>query len=174
MKSKWRIEITWGIAIGVATIIWILLEYVVANVLGRPDLGSYTGFFAAIIPIVGIWVGLAQKKKSNNWTLSYKQAIMSGFVIAFVSAVINALFMFAYLTAVPSVTDTYFAYVEETLISQGDDPVSVQTTLSTLRNQFSPLNQALQMFIGTLIAGGILTLLVGLFVRTKKSKPSVS
>lgn len=174
MKSQWRIEIASGIGIGIATVAWILLEYVIANVLGRPDLGAYTGFFAVIIPIVGIWAGLSRKKKSNNGTLGYKQAILSGLVIATVSAVINAVFMFVYLSGFPSVTDSYFAYVEETLIAQGEDPVGVQAALATLRNQFSPLNQALQMFIGTLVAGGILTLLIGLFVRTKKPTPTVS
>lgn len=174
MTSKRRIEITWGVAIGLATIGWILIEYVIANVLGRPDLGTYTGFFAVIIPIVGIWLGLSRKKSANKGTLQYKDAILSGLMIAAVAAIINGVFMFFYLTAFPSVTDTYFAYVEETLIAQGEDPVGVQAALATLRNQFSPFNQAIQMFIGTFVAGGILSLLIGLFVRSKNVKPTVS
>lgn len=172
MKTNYKNEILWGLAITGATVVWVLVESFIAVQLNRPDLGNYTGILAVAIPIVGLWIGLIKRKALNKGKLSYKDALKSGLMITVVSAVGNALFMLIYVATFPGVAEFYFKYLEESLLTQGQSPEQVAYTLAQIRAQFTPISQGIQMFLGTLISGTILALLISLFVRTKEVKKS--
>ncbi len=169
MMREFKTELVSGALIAGATAVWIAGEYVLASLLQRPELGSITGIIAIIIPILGLWFGI-HRKKSHAKSFPYSRAVGTGMLISLIAAVLNATFIFVFLSALPNVNDGYFASMEQSLASQGYDAEQIALQLSVLKNIYSPQNQALQMFLGTIVGGAILTLIIALFIRTRPIK----
>ena len=164
-----RLEIKYGLYIGIATIIYVFFEFYLSSVLNRPDLGTYTGAIAILIPIIGLIYGLKEKKKTLHGTLTFKQAVKSGFYISLVAALLNAVFVFIYISLKPDVMQNYFDYLRETMQENGASEEDISAQLELVQKTFTPGIQALYFFVSTTVVGTIISGLIGIFYRNKKT-----
>ena len=171
MNRDIKTELTWGVIIGIVTILWMTFEYILGTTLGRPDLGTYTGFFSVIIPILGLSFGLRQKRKELGGKLTFGEGVKAGLIISVISAVIASLFVFIFLSFFPQVTDSFLEYARQLIIESGGTEETASATIEQLRAQFQPLPQAIYMFFGTVITGTIISLIVSAFIKTKRKEP---
>ena len=160
-------EITIGIAIAVATAVWIIFESYLANVLNRPDLGIYTGILAAAIPVIGLYYLISQMKKQLNRLPTFKEAFKSSLIVSLISGILLAVFIFIYLSQFPSSIENYLRYAEQSMLDAGQSAEEIQASIERLRESYKPNLQALYFLISTTITGTILGLLI-LWVMKKK------
>lgn len=167
--NTYKLELTYGLIMGLATMLWIGLEFFIATELNMPQLGSFTGFFALIIPLIVIYLAL-KKKKARNGSLKFLHAVRSGLIIGVVAGVLGALFLLAYLYLNPDIMSGYFAYVAETMQEAGEDQQVINEALDDLATLYNPPIQALLMLAGTTVSGMIIGGLYGAILRTRHKK----
>jgi hypothetical protein len=167
-----KTEVKYGIIIGGLTILWVLGEFYLASAVNRPDLGNYTGALASIIPILGLLLGLRQKRKDLGGSISFKQSIQTGLFISLIAGLISAIFIFAYMTANPDAFETYYEYMQRTLPEQGLSPEEVQARIDQFKEYATPTFQALYFLIGSVVSGLLISAIIGFFIREKKKPVS--
>ena len=167
---RMKIEFLYGIAMALATSIWILVEGFVASTLQRPDLGVLTGFLAAIIPIAGLTLALRARKKELNGSLTLKDALKTGFVIALIAGIIQALFIFVYLSSEPKAIQSYFELAEQSLREAGENEEIIAESMAQLREGYSPNVQAFSFLVMTILTGTVLSYVIFWFMKRQDIK----
>ena len=87
--ANYRIEIRYAVLITLLMLLWLCLEFMVG--LHEEPLikfHPYVTMFALIIPIVSVRLALRDKLEMLNGKMSFKQAFITGFLIAFFAAVL--------------------------------------------------------------------------------------
>jgi len=108
-------------------------------------------------------------KRKNKYQLTYGQAIRTGISISLITACIVGLFAFTYCTLInPGYQDFMVREAEKTLIAARNTPEVINQQLEKVRNQFSTSMQVLQGLIAQSVVGTLSSLVLGLFMKTKK------
>ncbi|NVK50180.1 MAG: DUF4199 domain-containing protein [Cyclobacteriaceae bacterium] len=155
-----RIEIKWAIIFVLMTLLWMLFEKSMGwHDEGIADHASYTNLYAIPAILVYVFALLDKKKNYFGGHMTYKQGFMSGIVITIIVAILSPLNQYLISTYI---TPEYFANVIEYSVSNG---VMEQTEAEAY---FSLKNYMLISVIGALLMGLITTLVVALFVRSKR------
>jgi ascorbate-specific PTS system EIIC-type component UlaA len=156
-----KIEIKWALLFVFMSLVWMCLEKFTGLHSTYIDYHLYlTNLF--IIPAIWFFV-LALKDKKRNFyhgEMSYKQGVISGLILTLLIAICNPLTQ--WITTY-FITPEYFPNV----IKRSVEIDYYQTTAEAEAN-FNYKNYAIQGTIGALIMGTITTLIVMLFLRTKK------
>src|SRR6186997_85153 len=90
------IEFKYGIFASFVLFIWKIIEYtlIVPNI---HETGAYIGFVSLIIPAVGIYLGIKERReKSNFGYIHFGEAFRTGVVISFIMAVSIVFFIYGY------------------------------------------------------------------------------
>ncbi len=155
-----RIEIKWAIVFLVMTLLWMMFEKSMGwHDEGIADHASYTNLYA--IPAIMVYVLALLDKKKNFYggQMTYKQGFMTGLIITLIVAILSPLNQYIISTFI---TPDYFTNVIEYSVSNG---MMEQTEAEAY---FSLKNYMLISVIGALMMGLITTLVVALFVRSRK------
>lgn len=161
--KKYRIEIKWALLFSVMGLAWMLLEKVSGLHDRYLDYQLYlTNIFA--IPAVWLFVIAFQDKKNNFYggSITYLQGVKTGFIMTVFIALLSPLTQ--WITS-EVITPDYFANVIVRSVELGYYPDT-----ATAEAQFNYPNFAKQGVVGALIMGIVTTLIVMLFVRTKRVK----
>ena len=156
-----RTEIKWAMIFLVMTLAWMLLEKA-AGLHGKNiDYHLYlTNLF--LIPAVWIYVLALKDKKRRDYqgNMSYRQGLVSGIILSVIIALFSPLtqWIISYV-----ISPEYFPNVIKRSVELG----YFKTTAEAEAN-FNYKNYALQSTLFALVMGVITTLVVMLFVRTKK------
>ena len=156
-----RTEIKWAMIFLVMTLAWMLLEKA-AGLHGKNiDYHLYlTNLF--LIPAVWIYVLALKDKKRRDYqgNMSYRQGLVSGIILSAIIALFSPLtqWIISYV-----ISPEYFPNVIKRSVELG----YFKTTAEAEAN-FNYKNYALQSTLFALVMGVITTLVVMLFVRTKK------
>jgi len=167
----------YGLWTGMASGVWGLVSFTVVGWLNNAafhgsipatQIRSYSGLFSLIILALGIYLGLQQARTRNGNTLTYGQAVKTGIGIALVTAALVAAFTWLYCAVLnPGYTEFMVQDCQRTMTAAGKSPAVVAQCVQSTRKEFSTGAQVAQALIGQAVVGTLLTLILGLFLRTK-------
>ncbi len=132
-------------------------------------LRGLTGLLSIVILAIGIYTGMKSVKRNNGGKLTYGQAIFAGLIIGLITGIISALVGFTY---VHFINPGYAAYMisesRKIMLADGKGPAQIAAGTADLQKQMTTGMQALQALIGQTVSGTILSLIIGVFVKSKK------
>jgi len=109
-------------------------------------------------------------KRKNNKLITYGKAIKTGISISLISAIIVAFFGFIYCTVInPGYQEYMVKEAETAMIAAKKTPEEIGQQLIKVKSYFSTGSQVLQALIVQSVVGTIGSLIIGIFLRTKKS-----
>jgi len=166
MKS----EIKFGLIVGLGTCTWILGEYFLGFHNEHYEVGQYTGYLSAIIPIYFIYKGIKQKRdKELGGQLFFGKAFLTGFLISLIAAIIITIFMLIYNKYINPDWMTMATKREELkLLEQGSSPMVVQEKMQEFQKMSSVTSQLIYTFFGILGMGLIITAIESLFLKRRR------
>ncbi len=130
---------------------------------------GFVGLLTLIILGIGIYAGMQIIKQANQGQLSYKQALLTGFLIALTVGIIMAVLGLVYTGLInPGYTDYMITEGKKALLAKGGSPGDIAHGVADLQMQFSPFMQVLQALVGQTAAGTLIALVMAVFTRTKK------
>lgn len=167
-----KIETKYGLIAGLGICAWTMMEYLIGfhTDLEKMDMGQYSGYFSAIIPIVAFTLGIRCKKHTDfNGTLTFKQGIRAGLVITLITAAIISVFFLIYYTLINSDWMTIgYKFEKNKLINEGLSDGQIAEHLTQFKEMYSLPAIVSGAFFGTIVQGGLLTLIITLILRTKE------
>ena len=129
-------------------------------------------FLVIVIEIAGLVWGLRRTAAEGR---TYGGQILAGTMMAVIAGVVIIIFSLVFTTILfPSYfTDLQDAY-RQILQEQGTSEAEIARKLSDASAGSTPMGQAIQGFMGTLITGIVASAVIGLFFRTKRAAPKAS
>jgi hypothetical protein len=113
-------DIKFGILSGVSLSLWFFVEYLLGFHTTQPEIGKYSGFFAATIPIFFLCLAIKKKVEEEDLeTFSLFEGIKCAIIIAIISALIATAFIYIYIHYLGS------QWIERALNSQREDLLSM-------------------------------------------------
>ncbi len=170
------IELKYGLFVSFLLFIWMTIEYTLL-VPNYYIIGSYIGIIAILIPIVGIYRGIKERRdKSNFGYIRFKDAFRTGIVITFIIAVFVVLFTYVYYSFInPDFVNYLAAATEKNLIQKNAGRDEINAAVTVVRYQFSFNVQIIQQLLFVLLGGATITLIVAtLLKKVKKVRPAQS
>ena len=126
------------------------------------------GLLSLIILGIGIYMGMSAAKSATG-KLSYGHAVAIGLLIGLTTGVVMSVIGFIYTRYInPGYVLYMLNEAKKAMIADGKDSQEVANGLTGLKQQLSPAVQILQAMAGQTIAGTVIALVMGIFIRTKK------
>lgn len=171
--------LTYGLRTGILSGCWLLGSFSIVSWLnssffhsGIPatSIRSYAGLFSIVVLFVGIYLGMRQARARNGGILSYGQAVTTGVLIACITAVLVAIFDVLYCTVInPGYADFMVKDTQQALLAAGKAPAEIGRRLAEVRKEFTTGAQVAMALVGQSVLGSIAALILGLFLRTRKT-----
>jgi hypothetical protein len=122
------------------------------------------------IPIQGIGIYLAmQNVKKLTGMLTYGQALKTGILVAATIAVVVALFSLLYCTVFnPGYAEFMVRDAQKNMIAAGKSQQDISQSSVKVSAEFTPGMQVFQALVGQFVTGTLISLIIGLFIKTKK------
>ncbi len=159
--SKFSREIKYGLIIGVLTVLWLLIEFITGLHDKYIDLFLIVTNFVFLIPIVGIYLGIRNKRKyTNNNFLSFWKCFTVGLIISVVYSLVAGFGQFLYHQFI---NPEYFELMIDKSFNNGIDREQAQRFFNTS-------NYVLSVTFSYLIGGIIISLVVSLLIKKNPSK----
>ena len=169
--------VKYGLWTGIISGLWGLVSFTVVGWLNTvafhgsipaAQIRSYSGLFSLIILAMGIYLGLKQARTRNENSLTYGQAVKTGALIAVVTAILVGAFTWLYCAVLnPGYTGFMVQDCQRTMTAAGKSPAEIAQCVEATRKEFSTGAQVAQALIGQAVVGTVLSLIFGLFLRTK-------
>lgn len=171
--------IKFGTGTGLASGIWALCTFAIIGWLFHllhitvpaAHIRAYGGLFSILILVTGIYLGMQAVKKNNEQLISYGLAVKTGIVISVITGIVVALFSYLYCTVInPGYQAFMVSETEKALQTAKASPAVISRQLASAKNEFSTTSQVMMALIGQIVVGSIASLVIGLFMRTKKNQ----
>jgi hypothetical protein len=104
-----RNAIKYGLLIGIASGIWILVLHFAGVYSDGPEAGNYSWleYASGFIPLIGLYLGIKNfRDHVNGGRMEFFEGLFEGFKIMIVGGVIAAFFAVVYVQYAPSVMNT--------------------------------------------------------------------
>ncbi len=126
------------------------------------------GLLSIPIQAIGIYMAM-QNVKQISESLTYGQAVKTGLIVAITVAIIVAIFSLLYCTVInPGYAEFMVHDAQKAIIAKGESQQDISQASVTVRKEFSAGMQVIQALIGQFVTGAIMSLIIGLFIKTKK------
>lgn len=131
-------ELKYGMFTSFILFIWMIFEYTLL-VPNFHELGLYIGIVAILIPVIGIFLGIRERREKTNFGyISFGEAFRTGIVITFIVAVMIVLFTYAYYEYMnPNYVNYLAAETEKALIKQNAGREEINAAVTIIKYQFS-------------------------------------
>lgn len=127
------------------------------------------GLLSIPIQAIGIYLAMQDIKKTTGM-LTYAQALKTGITVAITIAVVVAAFSFVYCNFI---NPGYAAYMlkdaQQTMRASGESAQQIETNSVQVAKQFTTGAQMMMALVGQSVVGIIISLIIGLFVKTGKN-----
>ena len=161
-------ELKYGLLGGLATCLWIALEYALGLHAEHARIGAYTGLLSNLIPVVMLFLLLKKKRTAvYDGRLSLGAGIWSALLAGLVAALIvySGLTVYTHLIN-PTWVDQALelkvaAWRAETLAE-----TEIQSRIVQFRHAYTPSGLLWSTMVGTPLLAGIMAVPLTLFVRT--------
>ncbi len=158
-------------SLGSFTVVGWLNSSVFRSGIAAAQIRSYSGLFSILILVLGIYLGMKRAKMNDDNSLAYGRAVKIGLIITCITAPIVAIFSYFYCTAInPGYADFMVNDARHTLAAAGKTSLEISQKLDGVRKEFSTASQVGMALIGQAVVGSIVSLILALFMRTKKSR----
>jgi len=166
-----RTELKFGLIAGIGVSIYVLLEYLLGFHTTHPEIGEYSGYFSAIIPIVVILFAIRKKRdRSFKGLISFGQAFITGIIVTAISAFIITAFFVIYNDYInPEGMKNISNWKAEQMRLQSIPEEEIVASIE----QWNAMNNPLFVFAGSFFMGLIITVIFALVIR-KRTSPSVN
>lgn len=169
-----RSFLKFGLFTGMINCLWLLTAFEIVKAInpGVPTAKAraITGMLSVLVLILGIYFGIRAAKRQNNSKLNYKSAVFTGIKIALVNALICGLFSVLYCNVInPGYANAMVAETEQLLKAAGTTPEQMQLKLEATKKMYSTPSQVMQALVAQSIMGTLVSLIISLFLKTKKS-----
>jgi Protein of unknown function (DUF4199) len=174
-----KLFVRYGLCTGIVSGLWGLFCFTVVGWLNKTffhgsipatDIRSYSGLFSILILVVGIYLGMKQARLKAVGLLTYGQAVKTGMLVACVTALLVAFFSWIYCTVInPGYADFMVQDTGRTLAAAGKTPREISQRLESVRKEFSTGMQVMEALLGQAVVGSLVSLILGVFMRTRKS-----
>lgn len=173
MRSTLKYGIITGAVVGIFAISFFSIVNGINNSEGwgmqASNIRGLSGLLTILIQATGIYVAMQAIKKQQNSALSYGQALKTGILIAVLTAVITAVFSFIYCEFInPGYAQYMIAEAQKVMIAKGETQQQITADSEAVRKEFSTGAQVAMALVGQFFVGTIVSLIMGLFIRTKK------
>ena len=136
--------------------------------LQEANIRGVLGLLSIPIQAIGIFLSMQDVKRLTG-ALTYGQALKTGLIVAIIVAIMLAVFTFIYcLCTNPGYTDAMVKDAQKTMIANGETPEQIKKNSFAVAQEFSAPVQVMQAFVGQLVTGILITLVIGLFLKSKK------
>lgn len=172
-KYPWKQAIITGLIVGV----FAIGAFTVADHLNKhfkwgvntSTIRGLTGLLTLVILGIGIYTGMESIKRSNSGKLTYGQALLAGFIIALTTGIITAIVGFIYCNYLnPGYAAYMLAESKKALVAEGKSPAEIAANMTSLQQQWTTGGQMLQALVGQTVCGTVISLVMGLFIKSKK------
>ncbi len=127
------------------------------------------GLISIPIQAIGIYLAMQNVKKLTG-VLTYLQAIKTGLLVAVTVAIIIALFSFFYCRFInPGFAEYMVKDALKAMVASGESQQQINQDLVSVAKQFTTSAQVMEALVGQFGTGLIISLILGLFAKTKKA-----
>lgn len=162
-------ELKYGMFTSFILFIWMIFEYTLL-VPNFHELGLYIGIVAILIPVIGIFLGIRERREKTNFGyISFGEAFRTGIVITFIVAVMIVLFTYAYYEYMnPNYVNYLAAETEKALIKQNAGREEINAAVTIIKYQFSFNVQIIQQLLFILLGGTAITFIVSMILKKER------
>ncbi|WP_428329232.1 DUF4199 domain-containing protein [Mucilaginibacter sp.] len=126
------------------------------------------GLISVLIQAIGIYMAMQNAKKLAG-VLSYGQAVKTGVLVAITIAIIVAIFSALYCQFINTgFREFMIKDAQKTMIANGESQQQIGQHLVMVSREFSTGTQVIMALTGQFFTGLIISLIAGIFVKTKK------
>lgn len=126
------------------------------------------GLLSIPIQAVGIYLAMQNVKRASG-TLTYGQAVKTGLQVAVTIAILIALFSFIYCRFLnPGYAEFMVHDAQKAMIAKGESQQQISQESVEVARQFTAGAQVMTALVGQFVSGAIVSLIIGLFIKTKK------
>ncbi|MEK6921514.1 MAG: DUF4199 domain-containing protein [Nanoarchaeota archaeon] len=160
-------ELRFGLIIGLGVSLWVLIEFLLGFHTTRMEMGQFTGYLSVIIPILALYYGLTERYIQEP-TITYWQTVKVGMTMVIIAAIIISLFMALYNTTIhPDWVEEGIAYEKQYLQEINATAEEITQAEEAMKVMFSTEVQMIGSFIGVVVQGFFLCLLISWLIRRK-------
>lgn len=174
MKPSVKCGIITGIAVG----LFVITCFSIFNWLNSQlnwgmqpaTIRGLSGLLTIVIQGTGIFLSMKGTKAAQNGQLNYGQAVKAGVTVAVITALITALFGFIYCTVInPGYADYMVNEARRAMIASGKSAKQIADELVNVTREFSTAGQVIEALVAQTVVGTIISLIMSLFTKSKKS-----
>ncbi len=176
--KKIKTPIFYGFAIALAGTI-LMLSLLGLDLLG-PDAvssdmemigGTILFLMIYLFLLIGIYFALKKRKERNNSRLSFKEALLQGFIISLAAAIFSAVFTYIFYELLhPEYVKELLSAMKEKMNLLGIPKEKIDEKLAERTIYYSTITQSSYSFIGNFITGMAFTFLLSFFLKTNKKQ----
>ncbi len=129
-----------------------------------------TGLFSLLILAVGVYSGIQSIKRTNGGKLTYGQAVGTGVLVGLTAGVCMAVIGLIYTQLInPGYHDYMLAENKKEMLAEGKNAADIAHAQIDLAKMLTPGVQVMQALVLQTGVATILSLLMGLFLKSKRS-----
>jgi len=167
------VELKYGLFSSFLLFVWMVFEYTLL-VPNYHELGSYIGIVAAIIPVIGIYLGIREKRyKTNFGYITFQEAFKTGIVITFIIAVLVVVFTYVYYEYInPGYVNYLAAETEKSMLQNNAGRDEINAAVTIIRYQYSLNIQIIQQLLFILVGGSVISFIISMLLKkVRRIKP---
>ncbi|MGI8893549.1 MAG: DUF4199 domain-containing protein [Bacteroidia bacterium] len=161
-----KTELKYGLLAGIGVSIYIFIEYLLGFHTTHPEIGQYSGYFSATIPVLAILFAIKEKRnRSFNGYISFGQGFITGTIVTIISAFIITGFFVLYNHSINPEGATYLSnWKSEQMRAEN---ISEQEIAASIE-EWNAMNNPLIIFTTSFLMGLIITVIFAFLLRRKK------
>ncbi|MGC1391814.1 MAG: DUF4199 domain-containing protein [Bacteroidales bacterium] len=165
--SVWKANLTNGLILGLIAIAYTLIIYFLNLIFNE-----YQGYIFYVIQILVLFTLIrSYRENCKHGFITYGQAVASGVVISFYSAVIYAILIYILYAFIDTdLVNKQLAFIEESLIKRGLPKSIIDSGLEIQKKFLQPSIYALTRLFSNFFGGTIITLIIAIFIK-KENNP---
>ncbi len=162
--TNFRIEIRYAVLISLLMLLWLSLEYMIGLHDKYVAYHPYITMLALVIPIVCSRFAIRDKTEELSGKITFKQAFLTGFLIAFFAAVLSVPSQILFHKLInPDFFDTMITYAMKRAEGLNLD---VNKAREEAQLYFNLTSYIIQSGLGTLVFGSIIALVLAWRMKT--------
>ena len=174
MKPAYKTGIKTGLAVGIFAIgCFSLFNWLnTKNGWGiQPaTIRGISGLVTILLQGIGIYFSMSGTKTAQGGNLSYGGAFKAGFTVAIITALVTALCALVFCTVIsPGYSDYMINEAHKDLIASGESAKQIAQDMVAVKWEFSTGGQVTAALVAQTIVGTVISLILGIFTRSKKS-----
>ena len=160
-----KTELKYGLIAGIGVSVYVLLEYFLGFHTTYPEIGQYSGYFSAIIPIFAILYAIKEKRNRYfNGYITFGQGFITGLIVTVISAFIITGFFVIYNDFInPEGLKYISSWRAEQMRLENIPEEEIVASIEEYNAMYNPL----VIFSGTFVMGLLITAILAFLLRRK-------